>query len=148
MGALLEPTEAMLPWWGVEVRRESVYLVARGYSDAMPPEERTDEERAMAWYLDEDGLLTAPGPADALAAAVEQAVQHPSYARWVFKGGQPVVAGSANFVGDRAVLNAAASGYIVYGAVRDGGFLGVVEVTFERLAGLHETLALFSEMED
>ncbi|MEU6628414.1 hypothetical protein ABZ905_08980 [Streptomyces parvus] len=91
MGACLEPTATMNPWYNVEVRRESAYLTATTYINAWytmraGEGELTDEHRAAAWHLLDDHTLTAPGTPEALTAALRQIAGHGAYEKWLTGG--------------------------------------------------------------
>jgi hypothetical protein len=94
MGAILEPTPAMTPWWGVEVRSvESAYVSTPNYVRAsnrlyLGDGEPTDEERSYAWRVDAPRYVV-PGPPAAFAAALEQVAAHPAYTDWLRRSGQP-----------------------------------------------------------
>ncbi|WP_433856695.1 hypothetical protein [Streptomyces kronopolitis] len=87
MGAVLEPTKAMKPWYDVEVRRESAYVTASVYNRGsirmlLDEGKLTDEHKAAAWHIADDFTTIAPSPPQALVAALEQIVEHPNYEKW------------------------------------------------------------------
>ncbi|WP_228994707.1 hypothetical protein [Streptomyces sp. DH8] len=100
MGACLEPTPAMAPWYNVEIRRESAYLTATTYIDAWytmryhGEGELTDEHRAAAWHLLDDHTLLAPGTPEALTAALRQITGHGAYQEWLTGGSHTGGAGA------------------------------------------------------
>lgn len=136
MGAILEPTQAMLPWWGVEVRRESIYLTAREYSD-WQSHERSSSVRAMAFRM-VDGVLAAPGPATALLSAFDQALKNQGYKLWKADGHATSTDVSAYMSGNRIVLDAPV---ICYGGDADGGHLAQVEIEYAHVAALRDAVA-------
>lgn len=142
MGAIQEPTPAMSPWWGVEVRGESFYLTAGQF--ARPANRRylggdatTDAERATAWRVD-GGILTAPGPATALLAALTQAIEHPAYKDWARDHEAAGTTVTAAVQGDRTALVVPAH---VYGKDADDGYVACVELEYQHLAALHAAVA-------
>ncbi|MCX5326318.1 hypothetical protein [Streptomyces sp. NBC_00120] len=139
MGAVLEPTAAMKPWYDVEVRRESAYVTAslynRGSISALLGEgELTDEHKAAAWHIADDVTTIAPSPVQPLVAALEQIVEHPNYEKW--RQEAAIHEGSAGVQLDEGRLLVRAPNSYRYGPTDGSTALSTVEFAYEDLAPL------------
>ena len=99
MGACLEPTPDMEPWYNVEVRRESAYVSATTYIRAYYRQRSgegdiTPGEKAAAWRPVGERTVTAPGTAKALASALRQIAAHGAYREWLATGSHAGGAGA------------------------------------------------------
>lgn len=126
MGAILEATEQMTPWYDVEVRRESAYVTATTYMRAYLRQrsgegELTDEDRAAAWCPVDEHTVTAPGSAHALAAALSQITGHGAYREWRDSGSHAGGAGAE--LRDGRLLVTAPNSY------RYGEYEGATEIS-------------------
>ncbi|MFF8994050.1 hypothetical protein ACF09H_29800 [Streptomyces sp. NPDC014983] len=149
MGAVLDPTPDMAPWWAVESRTESAYLSATVYvpaslrhgtgaarRDVQPP---TEEEHAGAWLAAGAWDTLAPGPVAALLAALDQVLTHPNYERWTAAGGTPLPESiTAELRGGRVLLTAP---LIRYEEELDGGHFAHAELGYEYAAPLRAAVA-------
>ncbi|MFI9026339.1 hypothetical protein [Streptomyces sp. NPDC053560] len=136
MGAILEPSPAMSPWYSVEIRRESAYVGASVYENAavrMVGGERdvTDEELAAAWRVVDEDTTLAPSPPAALAAALTQIVSTDTYRRWPPGAGHSGGAGAVQV--DGRLLVTAPNSYR-YGPTDESGIVSTVEFAYADIA--------------
>lgn len=151
MGACLEPTKAMRPWYNVEISGDHaelgapIYIVA-GYR--VHPEERagngthyTDEEHAGAWRSISPATVATPvAPVSAILATLDQILKHPDYKRWVKAGGRPTPEGvrAERSLDGRLLLTAP---FHRYAEDRDHGHMESVEILFADVAPLRDAIA-------
>jgi len=145
MGAVLEPTTAMTPWYAVEVRRESAYVTAAMFIEGhlrqyVDEGDMTEDERAAAWFAVGKTTTAAPGTPAALAAALTQITDHPSYGRWLANGGQPAAQAGAELRDGRLLITAPHAHRYAEDKRADGS-LGTVEFGYEDVAALLDALA-------
>ncbi|MEU1853927.1 hypothetical protein ABZ499_32890 [Streptomyces sp. NPDC019990] len=144
MGAILEATPAMSPWWAVEMRSvESAYVTTPKYVEAsnrlhLGKGQPTDEERAWAWQVDSD-RYTVPGPPAAFAAALEQISGHPAYADWRRRAEPSASDATAELLDGKLVLTM--PGAHAYGRDADGGHVAEVEILYRDVAALQAAVA-------
>ncbi|MEU7092985.1 hypothetical protein [Kitasatospora aureofaciens] len=144
MGACLEPTTAMTPWWNVEVRSESAYLNATVYNVAKIRERvgegsATAEEIEASWVVIDDETTAAPGTAAAFAAALDQILDHPrAYPDWLAEGGVPRTDAHAELRDGQLVVVAK---LYRYEEGREDGRLGCVEIGYEDVVALRDSVA-------
>ncbi|MFE0765396.1 hypothetical protein [Streptomyces smyrnaeus] len=142
MGAVLEPTEQMTPWYAVEVRRESAYVTAAVYNEAHVRQiagegAETDEERAAAWHVVDEDTTLAPGTAGALEAALSQVTGHRAYRKWLETGSH--AGGARAEVRDGRLLVAAPNSYR-YGPKDGSGLVSTVEFGYEDVGPILATV--------
>ncbi|MEU8870475.1 hypothetical protein AB0D24_04780 [Streptomyces javensis] len=148
MGAVLEPTEAMKPWYDVEVRRESAYVTASVYNEGsirtlLDEGELTDEHKAAAWHIADDVTTIAPSPPQPLVAALEQIVEHPSYEKWR-QGAAPHEGGAGVQLDDGRLLVRAPNSHR-YGPTDGSTALSTVELAYADVAPLLVDLRRMAE---
>ncbi|WP_432001592.1 hypothetical protein [Streptomyces sioyaensis] len=148
MGAVLEPTKAMKPWYDVEVRRESAYVTASVYNGAsirtlLEEGELTDQHKVAAWHIADDVTTIAPSPAQPLLAALEQIVEHPNYEKW--RQGAASHEGGAGVQLDEGRLLVRAPNSYRYGPADGSTALSTVELAYEDVAPLLVDLRRLAE---
>ncbi|MFF5968217.1 hypothetical protein ACFY64_31740 [Streptomyces collinus] len=99
MGAILEATPTMEPWFNVEVRRESAYVTATTYIRAYYRQRSgegdiTAHEKDAAWRPVGEHEVVAPGTPKALASALRQITEHRAYREWLATGSHAGDAGA------------------------------------------------------
>jgi hypothetical protein len=157
MGACLEPTPAMTPWYNVEVSEGHAELTATSYlrgwyrireaggaTDWREASAYTEEERAAAWItLDPATFATPAAPVAALLATLNQIAEHPAYDRWQKAGGQPTPSGARAELGSdgRVLLTGP---LIRHPEDKDGDHLHSVELLFGDVAALLDTVTALS----
>ncbi|MBT2490619.1 hypothetical protein J7E96_19290 [Streptomyces sp. ISL-96] len=151
MGACLNPTADMRPWFNVEVSGGHAELTATTYlhgwyrireeSDGDLTDEQlatayTDEERSAAWITyASDTFATPAAPLSAFLATLRQIADHPAYGRWKQEGGQPRPTGArAEMRDDGRVL--ITGPFIRHPSDRDGDLLQSVELLYGDVAAL------------
>jgi hypothetical protein len=111
MGACLEPTPDMTPWYAVEMHTGAADLTAAVYLRAQyrakdGDGDLTDADHAAAWRTTGDRTFIAPGTPAALLATLDQIAGHPAYTRWLDSGGEPAFDSvRASLVDGHAVLD-------------------------------------------
>ncbi|WP_030236874.1 hypothetical protein [Streptomyces sp. NRRL S-350] len=143
MGACLDPTPAMTPWWNIEMRGESAYLYATVYNAATSRERfeegvATPEELDASWVIVDAERTQVPGTPEAFIAMLDQILGHPGYPRWIAEGGEPRTTARAEGVDGRLVITAE---LYRYEEGREDGRLGCVEIVYEDVAALRAAVA-------